>query len=56
MSKKRKLSPSISRTPKENHEREEDDREEDNGEETLLKEIHKKNLELELKEKKITVY
>ncbi|CAB4479109.1 unnamed protein product [Rhizophagus irregularis] len=54
-SKKRKLSPSNSRTPirsKENHERAENILS-DNEEETFSKEIHKKNLELELKEKEI---
>ncbi|POG77570.1 hypothetical protein GLOIN_2v1545568 [Rhizophagus irregularis DAOM 181602=DAOM 197198] len=53
--KKRKLSPSNSRTPirsKENHERAENILS-DNEEETFSKEIHKKNLELELKEKEI---
>ncbi|GBC37792.2 hypothetical protein GLOIN_2v1545568 [Rhizophagus irregularis DAOM 181602=DAOM 197198] len=54
-SKKRKLSPSNSRTPirsKENHERTENILS-DNEEETFSKEIHKKNLKLELKEKEI---
>jgi hypothetical protein len=53
-SKKRTLSPSSSRTSiksKKNHGRE--DILLDNEEEILLKEIHKKNLELELKEKEI---
>jgi hypothetical protein len=46
------LSPPISRIPKENHEK---DILLDNGEETSFKEIHKKNLELELREKEITL-
>ncbi|GBB86818.1 hypothetical protein RclHR1_13260002 [Rhizophagus clarus] len=54
-SKKRKLSPPISRTSviklKENHERKNISL--DNEEDLLFKEIHKKNLKLELRERKI---